>query len=414
MTKHPIVLVAFFTVSALIAGCSRQRLEPVEPNRPKTVEIAPPESEPNEVAPPTVVSQGARPSTEPNEPETPPGQAREVDSAGPEPNEVQPTEPVAPEEAPPIEPNEVRPDAIEPNATAVVIEPNEVETGVLEPNEVEPNQVRPTPSEPNEAEALPKVTFYNKCAEILSEFVNKDGMVDYSKLRRQRLRLKKLLDEFDELDLNKYKSWPKQDKIALWINAYNMQMLNIIVSNYPIQASRWLTMFYGPYSILHIKGIWTDYKFMVMDEEFTLSAIEQRFFRKEFKDPRVFLALTRASLSSPPLRGEPYCGDKLDQQLNDQCTRFLSSPYGFKIDRDRQAVHLSALFESKPTWYASEFVDKYGTDKKFKDQDETTRAVLNFITNYIARGDVSFLEVENYSVNYMKYDWTLNDSSIRQ
>jgi hypothetical protein len=161
-------------------------------------------------------------------------------------------------------------------------------------------------------------------------------------------------------------------------------MLNIMVENYPIQSSPFVRIIWGPYSILHIKGIWTDYKFMVMDEEFTLSAIEQRFFRGQFKEPRVFLALTRAS---------------------------LSSPYGFKIDRSGQTVYLSAIFESKPTWYGGEFLEKYRTDKKFKDQEPVTRAVLTFITSYIPRGDVSFLEVGNYSIKFMKYDWTLNDSA---
>ena len=186
-------------------------------------------------------------------------------------------------------------------------------------------------------------------------------------------------------------------------------MLNIIISNYPIEASRWLTILYGPYSIRHIKGIWTKYKFIVMDEEFTLSEVERRFFRKAFDDPRVFLALSRASLSSPPLRSEPYYGYKLDEQLNNQVKKFLSSPNGLRINRDEQAVYLSAIFES--TWHGKDFISKFGTDKKFKDQQSATRAVLNFITNYISAEDAHFLEVGNYSVKFMKYDWTLNDSS---
>ena len=62
----------------------------------------------------------------------------------------------------------------------------------------------------------------------------------------------------------------------------------------------------------------------------------------------------------------------------------------------------------------NEFIDKFGTDKKFKDQQPATRAVLNFITNYISERDVSFLEVDNYSVKYMKYDWILNDTSRKR
>jgi len=72
-------------------------------------------------------------------------------------------------------------------------------------------------------------------------------------------------------------------------------------------------------------------------------------------------------------------------------------------------VYLSSLFQSSS--YGREFISKFAIDKKFKDQEPTTRAVLNFITNYVSDDKVSFLEVGKYSVKFMKYDWTINDGS---
>jgi len=421
MAKHVIVFLALLSMSIFVAGCSQDRPKPVEPNKVEIAEIKTQEPEPITTVPPITERPDVEtPLPEPKQAETPLAEPAKL-----EPNDVKPAkvEPVE-VETPVVEGGESKSGGMELNTVGLeTTEPDAAQPKIVEPNEVkpypgetraaEPNQVQPAAVEPNAVETVAKVSFHDKCVEILSEYVDADGMVDYAKLRRQRLRLKKLLDAFDELDPNEYKSWPESDKIAFWINAYNIQMLNIITGNYPIESSRFLRLFpgWGPYSILHIKGIWTDYKFMVMDEEFTLSAIEQQFFRKEFKEPRVFLALTRASLSSPVLRNEPYYGYKLDKQLDDQCKRFLSSPHGFRIDRPGQTVYLSVIFESKPTWYGGEFLDKYGTDKKFKDQEPTTRAVLNFIGRYIPQGSVSFLEVGNYSVKYMKYDWTLNDSA---
>ena len=274
------------------------------------------------------------------------------------------------------------------------------------PNDVEPDQV-----EPNKVESSPAAAFHDKCAEVLKEFVDAQGMVDYKTLRRKRLELKALLQEFDNLDPSEYRTWPKEDKIAFWLNAYNIQMLNIITENYPIESSRFLRLFpgWGPNSILHIKGIWTNYKFLVMDEVFTLSEIDKRFFRKEFDDPRIFFAISKASLSSPPLRNEPYYGHKLNEQLDDQVKRFLSSPLAFRIEKEKQRVYLSSLFQSSS--YGKEFLSKFSIDKKFKDQEPAIRAVLNFITNYVSDDKVSFLEVGNYSVKFMKYDWTINDGS---
>jgi len=275
-------------------------------------------------------------------------------------------------------------------------------SGPIGSSEVEPPRIKPP-----KPKLLPTVSFHDKCSDILENYVDDEGMVDYKALRLKRWDLKKLLDEFDELDPKEYNSWKKEDKIAFWLNAYNIQMLRIIVDNYPIQSSRIQRLFWPPTSIRHIKGIWSKYKFIVMDEEFTLSEVERRFFRKDFDEPRVFFAISHASLSSPFLRNEPYYGHKLSEQLDDQVRRFLSDPRGFRIDRNDDTVYLSAILQS--TWYGKEFIDKYGTDKKFKDQEPATRAVLNFLTNYISPEDVSFLEVQNYSVKYINYDWRLNE-----
>jgi len=302
------------------------------------------------------------------------------------------------------------------NVEPVIIKQNEPEQSKVVVEEVthaEPGhgEVEQAGIEPDEQEIKQAVSFHGKCAEVLNDFVDDQGMVDYTTLRRQRLKLKALLWEFENLDPNEYRTWTKENKIAFWLNAYNIQMLKIITDNYPIQSSRILRLYpgWGPNSILHIKGIWTDYKFLVMDEEFTLSEIDKRFFRKEFDDPRIFFALSKGSLSSPPLRNEPYYGHRLNKQLDDQVKRFLSSPLALHIDAEKQRVYLSSLFQSSS--YGKEFIGKYAIDRKFKDQEPTTRAVLNFITNYVSRDIVSFLEVGNYSVKYMKYDWTINDGS---
>jgi hypothetical protein len=107
------------------------------------------------------------------------------------------------------------------------------------------------------------------------------------------------------------------------------------------------------------------------------------------------------------LRNEPYCGSKLYEQLDEQVRKFLSSPSAFSIDGENQEVYLSAIFQS--SWQGNKFINKYGTDKRFKDQPADVRAVLSFITNYIPKETASYLEVKNYSVGYITYDWKLNE-----
>ncbi len=409
MAKRLVVLITSLMVLVFIAGCPPVESEPVESVKTETFKTEPAMPEPNETEPVGFELVEVTPA---------PSGPNQIEPDKVEPVYIEPDE-ITPEKARPErsrrvesiepEPNDVELAGVEPEQPQVVSD--EIVSAESEPDDVEPAGVEPDNIEPNEPKLRQTVSFHDKCSEVLKNFVDDNGMVDYKTLRRKRLKLKALLQEFDNLDPNEYRTWPKEDKIAFWLNAYNIQMLNIITENYPIESSRFLRLYpgWGPNSILHIKGIWTNYKFLVMDEEFTLAEVDRRFFRKEFDDPRIFFAISRASLSSPPLRNEPYYGYKLNEQLDGQARRFLSSPLAFRTDREKQRVYLSSLFQSSS--YGKEFISKFAIDKKFKDQEPATRAVLNFITNYVPRDKVSFLEVGKYSVKFMKYDWTINDGS---
>jgi len=292
----------------------------------------------------------------------------------------------------------------EPTPEPTIPEPNIAEPNIPEPNITDSNTVKP---------AL-RVTFHDKCAKILNAVVDKSGMVHYRKVKLRRTMLEKILDDFAILDRKVYDAWPTNDKIAFWINAYNMQMLRIIADNYPIKTNRFSLRFWPPSSIRHIAptnkiGVskWDKYKFYVIDEEFTLSEIEERLFRKQFKDPRALFALTHATLSGPLLADMPYYGDTLSAQLDEQVKRFLTKPRAFKIDRQKKILQISALFQER--WYGKDFVEKYGTDLKFKQQKKTVRAVLSFINKYVSPDDTRFLEIENYTIGYINYDWRAND-----
>jgi hypothetical protein len=343
-----------------------------------------------------------------------------VASAPPEPQVVQPVQrPPEPRAASEIK--EVTP---EPDSRAS--EPNEAltakaeKTAVEKQETVEPNEARPA-EPPAPAAARPDgarpdandnppsaLSVMRSYADLLGNNVQEDGSVDYGSLHRRRLELKRMLMELSELDPHRYDAWSHDENLAFWINVYNLKLFDIIARNYPIQSSWWLRLTWPPSDIRHISGIWTDYKFLVMGEEFTLAEVERRFFHRTFNDPRVYLAINYACRSGPPLRRKPYEGERLAQQLDEQVKAFLASPQGFRIDRQAMIVRLSAIF--KPAWRGKEFVARYGTDKKFKDRDPETRAVLNFLTGYLSREDVYFLETENYTIEYINFDWRLNDT----
>jgi hypothetical protein len=305
---------------------------------------------------------------------------------------------------------------IEPNTPKIQPEPNMQQPPAAEPNVLKIAPAAPAPvktAESNSAQQavvtvkISPAQFCGLCTDFLGKYVDQQGMVDYRALSRKKLEVAELLDKFKVLNRNDFNSWSKDEKLAFWINGYNLEFIKIILSNYPIESTRVLRIFWPPNSIRHIKGIWDENKFIIMEEEFTLREIETRFLFKEFVEPRVIFAIYYGSASGPPLRNEGYCGANLSAQLDDQVKKFLASGQAFKIDRENQKVLLSSIFS--PTWYGRQFIGNYSTDMKFKQQTPEVRAVLNFLTKYISPQEVSFLETGNYTVEFMRYDWTLNE-----
>ena len=329
----------------------------------------------------------------------------------PKPAEAQPQQ-VAPVQQTKTEPNVAQLTPVEPNLPVIKsTEPNTQTQTIIEQAAQKPAESK-TVEPITQAESKTANELCNKCTALLSKYVDNDGFINYRLLLRKKLELLDILDSFKTLNRKDYDSWSRNDKIALWINAYNLELTKIILDNYPIESTRILRLFWPPNSIRHIKGIWDEHKFIIMDEEFTLQAIENRYLKGEFDEPRAFLAISYASVSGPPLRNEAYCGKDLSEQLDEQAKKFLSRPQGFKINRDSGVISISSILS--PSWQGAKFISKYGTDLKFKSQEPAVRTILNFLTKYIPQQDVDYLETGNYTIEYINYDWTLNDRSGSQ
>jgi hypothetical protein len=249
--------------------------------------------------------------------------------------------------------------------------------------------------------ATPDDTFHiDNYAAVLQAVVGEDGTVDYAALAAHPERLREFLASIDLLTADTYEAWDEDARVAFWINAYNALTLALIVEHYPIVGKA------GEYpssSIRQIAGAWDTISFPVMGEQMTLDHIENAILRGEFGEPRIHMALVCAARSCPPLRREPYAGPDLDAQLDAQTRRFLASPHGFAVDRDAGVVRLSAIFD----WFAHDFVEEYGrAPGRF---DTPRQAVMNFVGRYVSDAHRAYLETDAYRVEYLEYDWTLNE-----
>jgi hypothetical protein len=202
-------------------------------------------------------------------------------------------------------------------------------------------------------------------AQVLKNYVDDDGMVNYAALSKDREPLDQYIQSLENPETQ---GWSEQDWIAFWINAYNARTLQVIIDHYPTEGIR------------KIRGAWTKLKVPILGKERTLDEIEHKILRKQYAEPRIHMALVCAAKSCPTLRPEPYVASRLDEQLADQSRDFLSHPDRFRIEGE--IARISPIFK----WFKKDF-----------------NSVSGFIRQYSGQ-DISGLKIK-----YQPYDWSLNE-----
>lgn len=243
-------------------------------------------------------------------------------------------------------------------------------------------------------------------AAALARYVDAKGLVYYKGLAADREGLDAYAAALGRLDPKVFKEWKEKRKIAFWLNAYNALTLEAILAHYPIKASGLSALRFPKSSIRQIPGVWNKLKFKVMGREMTLDDIEHQELRARFDEPRIHLALVCAAHGCPALRSAPYAAAKLDEQFDDQARRFLADPQKFRIDRKKGRVGISPIFK----WYGKDFVKSFAAGKKFAGSP-VERAVFNFMSGHLDAKDRAYLSAGKYAVEYLDYDWSLNERS---
>lgn len=246
---------------------------------------------------------------------------------------------------------------------------------------------------------------YSDFAEALKTNVDDSGMVNYSQLKAKPQKLQAFITDIDNLDRKDFDKWNNNEKIAFWLNAYNALTLKAIIDNYPIKSSFFRSRIYPKNSIRQIAGVWDKIKFNVMGQNLSLGHIEHKILRVKFDEPRIHMAMVCAAIGCPPLRNEPYTSEKLHEQLDDQTRRFLANSEKFEIKRDDNRIYLSPIFK----WFAGDFIKKHAPDKNIGRHNKEESAVLNFIAFYLDNSQKDYVLSGNFSIKYLKYDWSLNE-----
>jgi len=230
---------------------------------------------------------------------------------------------------------------------------------------------------------------------LLKRFVT-DGRVDYQGLKSDPSALDRYLDNTAGVTEGTFNGWAESERLAFLINLYNAATLKLIVDHYPVKRIKDIGSIF--------KGPWDQPVVRLLGKTITLDNLEHDIVRKQYGEPRIHMALVCAAKSCPTLRSEAYVAAKLDAQLDEQSRRFLASPAGLRIDRDKKTVYFSSIFK----WYGEDFVAGFSPASGFVGLDTTQRAVANFCGGYLSAADGDYLKAGGYAVKYLDYDWALN------
>ena len=232
------------------------------------------------------------------------------------------------------------------------------------------NHVKPEPVDQQkikEEKAYPDHSSWNT---LLGKYVTPAGDVDYKSFQNSIGQLSSYLEHLAENSPKK--EWPRNEKLAYYINLYNAATVKLILDNYPTK------------SIKDLKNPWGKDWVKTGDGLLSLGDIEHKILRK-MNEPRIHFAINCASFSCPKLLNQAFIAGKMETQLQQVTFDFVNDQTRNIISEEQ--LQLSNIFK----WYKKDFT--------------TTTSLIAYIQPYTK------VQLSNATkIEYLKYNWSLNEA----
>ena len=212
--------------------------------------------------------------------------------------------------------------------------------------------------------------FYGQVDAFMKKYT-KNGRVGYDKINRSMQEVEPIYQNIGTMDLS---NATDKEKIAFYINAYNMIVIYQVAKYYPLKSA------------LDQSGFFDKVKHKVAGEMITLNALEIIKLLRNYKDPKFHFALACAAKGCPKLASFAYMPDQLEKQLNERTKLALNDDYFIRIENQNSKVKVSMIFK----WYEKDFT---------MDGMQVIAFINNYRNNKIP---------ESYQLDYYTYDWSLN------
>jgi hypothetical protein len=220
--------------------------------------------------------------------------------------------------------------------------------------------------------------------------------VRYAGFAAERAELKRVLDAFSGVPESTFKGFGAARQQAFLMNAYNAFTVELILTKYPdLKSIKDLGSL--------ITSPWKPKWIPLLGAKVSLDDIEHVMLRARgrYDDPRVHFAVNCASIGCPALREEAFVAERLDAQMDEQATRFLSDRTRNRWSAQRGALEVSKIFD----WYGEDF--RLG--------HKGIASLPGFMARYadvLADGpaDRERIRGQKAEISFLDYDWALNDA----
>ncbi len=219
---------------------------------------------------------------------------------------------------------------------------------------------------------------HQRWQELLKKYVNEQGLVDYAGWKANGADMKGLDEYLGQFAPQPAKSAEGDERMAGAINAYNACAIHWILEKYPTE------------SIQEFSDSFTGKRYQIGGQQVSLDDLEQGTVRPEMSW-RTHAVLVCCARSCPPLQRFAYRGGKLDEQVETAYQAWLARPDLNKYLPNEKKVKISSIF------------------KWFKEDFDTLGGVKKLLARYAPESDRAFLKAGNYEVEYLPYNWGLND-----
>lgn len=208
--------------------------------------------------------------------------------------------------------------------------------------------------------------------------------VRYAALKSNPSELDAYLAELSSIQSADFAKWPRDQRLAFLLNAYNAFTVKLVVDAYPVKSIKDIGGLFG--------SPWKKKFVPLFGRTISLDDLEHVWIRPQYREPRIHFAVVCASVGCPRLRREAFRSNALEAQLATATREFLGDRRWNRVTP--KSVEVSSLFK----WYGADW--------------GKSRALRSFLADGlgVAEPARSRFLAEEIPLKFTPYDWSLNEA----